>query len=230
MHHFLKISSNNLGLNLTDQQATKLLNYLDLLCQWNKVHNLCASASYKKMISYHLLDSISIVSGVSCRCKKILDVGSGAGLPGIPLAIVEPSCSMVLLECKSKKVAFLQHVVNALNLKNVAVELSRVENYLPADVYSGFKNNNITHEVQDAGIFDLVVSRAFASGLTRLVQLTERFCDNTSTIIAMKSDPGAFKVGDVVYKSYKIIDLKIVDIPGVSNKRCLVMIGNYNLA
>ena len=229
MHHFLKISSQSLGLNLTDQQVTKLLNYLDLLCQWNKVYNLCASASYKKMISHHLLDSISVASGVQCKLKKILDVGSGAGLPGIPLAIVEPSCNMVLLECKSKKVSFLRHAVNALNLKNVVVELSRAENYRKSELDLFLNKYNEHNYAEHSGFFDLIVSRAVVSDLAKFVQLTERFCDNTTILVAMKSDPDAFKIGASIAAGYKIIDLKIFDIPGVSNKRCLVIIGNYNV-
>lgn len=224
MHEFLKHSSQTLGLNLNDEQITKLLQYLDLLYQWNKTHNLCSRSSYQQMLSYHVLDSLSVVSGANCKSKKILDVGSGAGLPGIPVSIAEPSCSMVLLECKRKKIAFLRHVVHALYLKNTIAELSRVEHYLKVD-YGSLANDhdNLNGKKQDL-LFDLIISRACVADLTTFVKLTERLLAKKGMLVAMKSDPDGFTIGRVVYESYKIIDLKEFNIPGIKAKRCLVFI------
>ena len=78
------LGANKLKVPLSDLQVEKLLQYLDVLLKWNKVHNLCANATYDHMVAYHLLDSISVAGSIDCNGKNIIDVGTGAGLPGIP--------------------------------------------------------------------------------------------------------------------------------------------------
>lgn len=203
--------ASKLKVPLSDLQAEKLLQYLDVLLKWNKVHNLCANATYDHMVAYHLLDSISVAGSINCRGKNIIDIGTGAGFPGIPLAIAEPSCKVTLLDSKAKKIAFLNHVVNALSLNNIEVQLSRVENYLPLQPNVGF---------------DLVISRAFAS-LKNFVNLSARLCAPSGKIVAMKSDPDEFKLDTFIYDNYKIIDIKHLQIPGVAAKRSLVVVGYF---
>ena len=204
------LGANKLKVPLSDLQVEKLLQYLDVLLKWNKVHNLCANATYDHMVAYHLLDSISVAGSIDCNGKNIIDVGTGAGLPGIPLAITTPSCNITLLDSKAKKIAFLNHVVNVLGLHNVRVQLSRVENYLPSEPNSEF---------------DIVLSRAFAS-LTDFVKLSARLCSATGSLVAMKSDPDEFKLGEIIYNDYKIIEIKQLQIPGVNAKRSLVVVGH----
>ena len=212
MHNFLKLGANKLKVSLSDVQVEKLLQYLDILLNWNKVHNLCAKATYNHMVAYHLLDSISVAGSIDCQGKSIIDVGTGAGLPGIPLAITEPSCNITLLDSKAKKTAFLNHAVNVLGLDNVKVQLSRVEDYSSLKTNFGF---------------DLVLSRAFAK-LATFVKLSASLCGPHGKLIAMKSDPDEFKLGDVVYNNYKIIDIKLLKVPGVASKRSLIIIGCVN--
>lgn len=206
MQKFLIDGAGKLGLNLSELQAQKLLQYLDVLRQWNKVHNLCADASYQHMVAYHLLDSISIAGSIDSQSKNILDVGTGAGLPGIPLAIVVPCCSVTLLDAKAKKIAFINHIVNILQLKNVVTKTSRIENY-----------TTITK-------FDLVVSRAFAN-LTDFVKLSGRLCIDNGVLVAMKSNSEEFILGATICDNYKIIDIKNLTVPGVASKRSLVLVG-----
>lgn len=209
MQKLLIAGANKLGVELNVVQAEQLLQYLNILRQWNKIHNLCADASYEHMMSYHLLDSISISGNIDLKSKHLLDVGSGAGLPGIPLAIVDPSCTIKLLDAKAKKIAFIRHVINVLELKNVTVVLSRIEDYIPQE---------------PPVVFDIVVSRAFAS-LTNFIKLSGRFCDKDGLLVAMKSDPSELVLGAAVIDDYKIINIKNLVIPGVAAKRSLVLVG-----
>jgi len=213
MQQVLKIlidDAKKIKIALSASQAQKLLQYLDILRQWNKVHNLCADASYQHMLSYHLLDSISVASSIDCQNKSILDVGTGAGLPGIPLSIVVPDCSVTMLDSKFKKISFVNHVINVLELKNATTFVSRLEKYTPL-----LK-------------FDLIISRAFSS-LLDFVKLSSRLCADGGMLVAMKSDPEEFVVGADVIDDYKIIEVKKLTIPGVSAKRCLVVVSCKNL-
>jgi 16S rRNA (guanine527-N7)-methyltransferase len=205
MQRILADGADKLGVNLSELQIEKLLQYLNILRQWNKVHNLCAQASYEHMLSYHLLDSLSVVGSIDLQSKNILDVGTGAGLPGIVLAIVMPYSNITLLDSKSKKIIFVNHVVNVLGLNNVTTETLRMEKY------------------NSAKKFDVVISRAFAS-LTDFVTLSARLCSDEGVLIAMKADPSEFVFGSIVYDDYKIVDIKSLIVPGVNAKRSLVIV------
>lgn len=127
------------------QQTTleKLINHLVILQKWNKVHNLTAIAGFEKMLTLHVLDSLAV--NAHFQGDYCLDLGSGAGFPGIPLAIVNPERQFVLMDSIAKKVQFLQYVKNELNLSNVSVVQSRIEDYL------------------DDKLFDSLVARAVGS-------------------------------------------------------------------
>lgn len=134
-----------LALDLTQEQQQKLFDYIELLKRWNKVYNLTAVRDEAQMLPLHLWDSLSVanlVQGETC-----LDVGSGGGLPGIPLSIVYPERSFTLLDTNGKKTRFIQQAASQLGLKNVQVVQARVESWQPTQK------------------FDAVISRAFASVL-----------------------------------------------------------------
>jgi len=132
-----------LGLVLEDAAQQQLLDYLALLQKWNKVYNLISRKESDKLVARHLLDSLSVLPYINGF--RVIDVGSGAGLPGIPLAIACPQCHFTLLDCNSKKARFRSQAVIELGLKNVTVVDARAEEYRPE---SGF---------------DSVISRAFAT-------------------------------------------------------------------
>jgi 16S rRNA (guanine527-N7)-methyltransferase len=140
-----------LSLNLTMQQQAALIGYLALLKQWNVAFNLTAVREPQQMVSRQLLDSLAILPWVTGA--RVLDVGTGAGLPGIPLAIALPDQQFVLLDSKGKKTRFIQHVIAKLALPNVTVEQVRVEAYRPA-----------------VG-FDTITARAFCQ-VDELIRLT----------------------------------------------------------
>ncbi|PCH57037.1 MAG: 16S rRNA (guanine(527)-N(7))-methyltransferase RsmG [Legionellales bacterium] len=152
-------------LDVTQQQ--KLLTYLQLLHTWNKVHNLTAIKDLNIMVSYHLLDSLSILNLVA-NYSNIIDVGTGAGLPGIPLAIALPQCQITLLDSNIKKIVFLQKVVAQLQLENIVIVHSRAEQYHPA------------------AAFALVLSRACAN-IATLIKFAAHLCAVDGNILAMKS-------------------------------------------
>lgn len=129
--------------DLTPTQRLQLLDYLQLLARWNRAYNLTAVRAPAEMVGRHLLDSLSIRPHL--RGARILDVGTGAGLPGIPLAIAEPARRFVLLDSLGKRITFLRQVLLDLRLDNVTLVQARVEDYRPA------------------APVDCIVSRAFAS-------------------------------------------------------------------
>ena len=155
-----------MGLELDGDAIGKLAAYLELVEKWNRVHNLTAVREPSQMVTLHLLDSLSIAPHVA-TAATLLDVGTGAGLPGIPLAIARPSMRVTLLDSSHKKCAFLQQAKTELALANVEVVCDRVENWKPAQR------------------FDVVVSRAF-SDLVDFVEQAKHLVAQGGRLMAMK--------------------------------------------
>ncbi len=161
----LKTGLAALTIDLTDIQQQKLLDYLTLLNKWNKAYNLTAIRDPKQMLPLHLLDSLSILPYL--HGTHHLDVGTGAGLPGIPLAIAKPEHHFTLLDSNGKKTRFLTHVQHQLGLTNIEVIQSRVEQYQPEQT------------------FDTITTRAF-SDLIEMVALTKHLLAPQGIWLAMK--------------------------------------------
>jgi 16S rRNA (guanine527-N7)-methyltransferase len=157
-----------LGIEVTAEAQKKLLNYLTLLQKWNKVYNLTAIRDPKQMVSNHLLDSLAVIPHL--WPSRWLDVGSGAGLPGVVLAITNPDFSFTLVDSNSKKASFVQQASIELGLKNVDVRCERIE----------------TWEYPDK--FDGIISRAFAE-TAEFVSLTKHLLKNGGRWAAMKGSP-----------------------------------------
>ena len=154
-----------LGLALPEGAEAKLLAYLALLEKWNRVYNLTAVRDAERMVSHHLLDSLAAVPYY--QGKTVLDVGSGGGLPGIPLAIARPALTVTLIDSIAKKTAFLLQAKAELGLANLNVVTGRVEDYRP-----------------ETG-FDVITSRAF-SDLKEFVSLTRHLLKPDGRWLAMK--------------------------------------------
>jgi 16S rRNA (guanine527-N7)-methyltransferase len=154
-----------MGLTLPDGAEARLLAYLALLDKWNRVYNLTAVRDVDRMVGHHLLDSLA--TAALFQGKTVLDVGSGGGLPGIPLAIARPELQVTLIDSIAKKTAFLLQVKAELGLANVNVVTGRVEDYRPGT------------------LFDEITSRAF-SDLKEFVTLTRHLLKPAGHWLAMK--------------------------------------------
>lgn len=154
-----------LGLQLSPAASEKLIDYLALVQKWNRVYNLTAVREPRKMLAHHVLDCLAIVPGVSG--PRLLDVGSGAGLPGIPLSIALPRMHVTLLDSSHKKAAFLKQAAIELSLDNVSIVCDRVEAW------------------DTSQRFDLVVSRALTD-LPEFIRLAGRLVGPGGALAAMK--------------------------------------------
>ena len=161
----LNFGINAMGLHLPDQVPKKLIDYIGLLIHWNKAFNLTAIRHPDDMISKHLLDSLAVMPFVGKG--RVLDVGSGAGLPGIPLALALPDAQFVLIDSNGKKTRFLKQAKLVLQLDNVEVINQRVEQYQPG-VY-----------------FDTVIARAYA-GTDNILKTTQHLHNTDTRILVMQ--------------------------------------------
>jgi 16S rRNA (guanine527-N7)-methyltransferase len=173
-----------LGLTLPAGAAAKLLAYLALLDKWNRVYNLTAVREAERMVSHHLLDSLAVVPYF--HGETVLDVGSGGGLPGIPLAIARPGLQVTLIDSIAKKTAFLLQAKTELGLDNVYVVTSRVEDYrppLPNPPPQAGEGEKAGPKLING--FDVITSRAF-SDLKEFVTLTRHLLKPGGCWLAMK--------------------------------------------
>ena len=189
-----------MGLDLPAERQEKLLAYVALLYKWNRTYSLTALREQEKAVSHHLLDSLAIVPFVPPG--SLLDVGSGGGTPGIPVAIARPDVQVTLLDSNSKKAAFLQQAVIELGLNNVSVHGGRVEQYHPAIGFAA------------------ITSRAFAE-LADFVMLTRHLLAPEGVWLAMKGvmprEEIASLPGDVCLEA-----VHALQVPGIDGGRHLV--------
>jgi 16S rRNA (guanine527-N7)-methyltransferase len=194
-----------LGLSLPDGAEEKLAAYLALLAKWNRVYNLTAIRDPNEMITHHLLDSLAVLpelqkSALAGRRYSLADIGSGAGLPGLVLAIARPDWSLASIEAVDKKSAFQRQAIIELGLGNVSIHCRRVE------------------DIEER--FDAVISRAFAS-LADFVRLAGHLAD---TLWAMKGSHPADEIaalppGWCVVASHRLV------VPGLDAERHLLQLG-----
>ncbi|MGD8976481.1 MAG: 16S rRNA (guanine(527)-N(7))-methyltransferase RsmG [Gammaproteobacteria bacterium] len=182
--------------------ADRLAAYLELLDRWNRSHNLTSVRDPEEMVTRHLLDSLVVLPWL--HGPRIADVGSGAGLPGLPLAMARPDFGFLLLDSAAKRVSFLRHVVARLGLENVRVIHARVEDY-----------------ADEAG-FDTVISRAFAA-LADFVNMAGHLCGPGGRLLAMKGrlDPSET---EAVPEGWVIRDSRRLTVPGSAGERHLLEI------
>lgn len=197
-----------LGLGLSDAQAQRLAQFAALLLRWNAVYNLTAIESPRAVVSHHLLDSLAVVPHLPHAGGhgplRVLDVGAGGGLPGIPLAVARPDASFTLLDRVGKKTAFLEQVRLELGLPNVEIVRARVQDYrAPAG-------------------FNVIVSRAFAA-LADMVGLTSHLVAPQGCWIAMK---GAYPAEELARlpASVEVVRTVTLRVPLLDAERHLVVL------
>lgn len=188
-----------LGIELSTEQIQLQLDYLEMLHKWNQAFNLTAINDTESMITLHTLDSLSVYPHI--KANNILDVGTGAGLPGIPLAIVFPEKKFTLLDSNGKKTRFLQQAKFELKLNNVTVIHMRMENY------------------QTNHCFDGIISRAVGS-LQQLFRETQHLLCQDGQMMLMK---GVYQSQDVQDTPGKI-SIKQLKVPGLDAQRHLVIV------
>ena len=198
----LSTGARQLGVNLTETQHQQLLGYLALLIKWNKAYNLTAVRNPDEMVSRHLLDSLSVMSFV--ENGRWLDVGSGGGMPGIPLAILFPESQVTCLDSNGKKTRFLTQVKLELKLDNLQVIHSRVEEYQPELAFNG------------------IVSRAFSS-MENFTSWTRHLGDSETRWLAMK---GVHPADELVAlpSDFRLDGEHALTVPGCQGQRHLLIL------
>ncbi len=201
----LRRGADQLELDLSEKQQQRLLSYLQLLAKWNRAYNLTAVRQPEDMLPRHLLDSL--VVSPYLQGQSFLDVGTGPGLPGIPLAICFPEREFSLLDSNGKKTRFLHQAVVELGLSNVQVYQSRIESF------------------NDKTSFDGILSRAFST-LHDMVEGCYRLCREGGYFLAMKGVYPQQELDDLsnTYPQLKQEAVHKLQVPGCEGERHLVML------
>ena len=193
---------NQANISLTEGQKQQLLAYVDMLHKWNKAYNLTSVREPQQMLIRHILDSVVVNDHL--KGERFIDVGTGAGLPGIPLAIIRPESHFVLLDSLGKRIRFLRQVQHELGLKNIEAVQSRVEEYQPKELFDG------------------VISRAFAS-LTDMLHWCTHLPHKDGRFYALKGSVPEDEIKSLSdnCKLDSVIELKV---PELGEQRHLVII------
>ncbi len=178
----------------SSEALEKLSALLQELEKWNKKYNLTAIRNIQDMVGAHIMDSLSARPFI--HGKSIIDVGTGAGFPGLPLAIVEPRSEFILLDSNRKKIGFIMHIINFLELKNVTIEKIRAENFFPIKG------------------FDTVIARAL-SNVPNLISLTKHMLTDQGIIVALKGKQPIEELNKIP-ESWQY-NLSRVVVPGINN-------------
>ncbi|MEY2953320.1 MAG: Ribosomal small subunit methyltransferase [Pseudomonadota bacterium] len=206
--HLLRAGLADLGLTLTDTQIEQLISYQDLIAKWNRVYNLTAVRDATDMLYHHLLDSLAVVpllrrqlETVPKPAYRLLDVGAGAGLPGVVLAICLPELRVSCVDTVGKKTAFIQQVGSALGLPNLKAIHARVETL-------------------DSAHWDVVCSRAFAT-LTDFSTWSRAALAPGGVWLAMKGKHPADELA-ALPADVEVFHVEQLSVPGLAAERCLV--------
>ncbi|MEO5697074.1 MAG: 16S rRNA (guanine(527)-N(7))-methyltransferase RsmG [Burkholderiaceae bacterium] len=194
-----------LELDLSDAQAQSLIEYLALLQRWNGTYNLTSVREPGQMLTQHLADCLAVIAPLRGRLgaahARVLDVGSGGGLPGVVIALLNPGFDVTCVDAVGKKAAFLRQVAGELRLRNLHVEHLRVEQWASAG-------------------FDLIVSRAFAS-LGDFTRLTRAHLDEGGAWMAMKGKTPAEELAHLP-SNIEVFHVEHLVVPGLEAERCLI--------
>jgi 16S rRNA (guanine527-N7)-methyltransferase len=192
-----------LGLGLSKAQKTQMLSYVELLEKWNRTFNLTAIRDKRQMVAVHLLDSLAILPHIA-PTARLADVGSGAGLPGIPLAIALPGAQVTMIDSVAKKTAFVQQAIGELALKNAQAHGGRAEHLKPGTPY------------------DIVVSRAFAE-LRDFAECSRHLLSKNGRLLAMK---GLYPHDEIARlpQDIAVVETLRLNVPGIAAERHLIIL------
>jgi 16S rRNA (guanine527-N7)-methyltransferase len=193
-----------LGLALPPDSAAKLAAYVALLAKWNRTFNLTAIREPERMVTHHLLDSLAVLSQVALAPgARLLDIGSGAGLPGVPLAVARPDIAVTLLDSNTKKISFIQQAIGELGLANATAVVARAESYRPAMP------------------FDVVIARAF-SDLATFAAAGRRLLGPGGVLVAMKGVVPDAEIA-ALPEGITVVATPSLTVPGVAAQRHLIL-------
>ncbi len=192
-----------LGIPLGEADARRLLLLLEELAHWNKSFNLTAITEREAMITHHLLDSLSIHPDL--QGQEIADVGTGAGFPGLPLAVVNPQRHFTLIDGSAKKIRFVTNTASRMGLANVTAVHARSETFTPG------------------APLDMVITRALAP-LPRLVQMVAPMCAPGTRILAMKGRRPDEEIA-ALRPPWKLLGAREITVPGLDAARCVLLLG-----
>lgn len=190
------------NLNLNIKQKQRLISLIELLQKWNKTYNLTAIRQPEEMLIKHIFDSL--VVGDFLEGENFIDVGTGAGFPGLPLAIAYPEKKFTLLDSLGKRIQFIRNAVRELNLKNVTPVLSRVEEFNSSEKFDG------------------VLSRAFAS-LSDMTSLCQHLINEQGLFYALKGQNNPQEI-KAIHKNFEVKQIIPLKIPNLSDERHLIVI------
>ena len=199
----LRAGTEVLGVSLQQSQYDQLLEYLYLLQKWNQVYNLTAIDEPQRMLAYHLLDSLSLIPHLD-GARKLLDVGSGAGLPGIPLAIAMPETVWTMLDSNARKTRFIRQALAHCGLRNAQVVQARVQDYHAPDS------------------LDFIVSRAFAP-LAEFCNSVAHLIGRNTRLLTMKTGLKPEEAGELDGRRF-VFEEQDISVPGIGESRSLVTI------
>ena len=188
----LLAAASDIGISLDETQLSRLVLYVDLLEKWNQTFNLTAVRQRAELYTRHIVESLAIAPFLSGKLRA--DIGTGAGLPGVPLAITDPEVDYVLVDSNGKKTRFLLEVKRALGLSNIEVETTRVENWRPIRP------------------FDAVITRAFAD-LATTVERIDHVLHDHSVLFAMKTESATDEL-KALPRHMKEINQREIVVPG----------------
>ncbi|TCK16910.1 16S rRNA m(7)G-527 methyltransferase [Thiogranum longum] len=193
----------NLPVELESRQVNQLATLVGLLAKWNQVYNLTAVRDPQDMVARHILDSLVVTPYL--RGSSLLDVGTGAGLPGLPLAVARPELHVTLLDSSDKKLRFIRQAVAELNLENVTVVHSRMQAYQPAQA------------------FDMVISRAVSS-LAELYRMTRHLVRDNGRFLFMKGARPNDELDN--FERADQLQIERLQVPGLDAERHLLILDN----
>ena len=191
-----------MDVTLTERDASRLLQLLDELERWNRTYNLTAITKREDMVTHHLLDSLAIHADL--QGSSIADVGTGAGFPGLPLAVLNPGRRFTLIDSAGKKIRFVNHAAHMLGLTNVEGVHSRVESMHPETP------------------FDTVVTRAFAA-LPEMLEQVAPLCGPQTRVLAMKGKWPREELAELP-PDWRVERSRDLAVPGLGEARCVIVL------